>query len=66
MTPQRAHHLGVNPADVRITSQSNRHGGEWIASVDVDGRERVLASFGQSGIFAACRWLADLRRLACS
>jgi hypothetical protein len=66
MNPARAHSRGVRAADVRITSTSDRHGGEWVAVVDNPDRpggEQVVASFYPRDLYGACRWLADLNRL---
>jgi len=65
MSPRRAHYLGVNPDDVRITSQVGEFGGAWILWVPDDERgRRILTQFGRDNIYGACAWLRDLRRHA--
>lgn len=63
MTPEKALHLGVDPAEVRIGSHPRAGGTEdWQAYVpDAERGRRVLT---EGGLFKLTRWRATMIRLA--
>lgn len=60
MTPERAHHRGLDPADCSIHSHARKYGGKWV----VLAHGRAVCEFEPTDVYGACWWLARLRRLA--
>lgn len=64
MDPQRAHKLGVDPAEVRITCEAQKYAGRWIIWIpntrytEDDPRYKQILTEGR--LHEMCYWKADL------
>lgn len=62
MSPERAFKLGVDPAEVQITTEAGKYQNNWIVWIP-DSRQGKIILTESRDIFAMCRWKAQLRRM---
>jgi hypothetical protein len=66
MDAHKAHAIGIDPSDVRITTEGRRYGRNmWVAWVPDDrpGRGGRYVCTQSRDVFDLTRWLSDLRAL---